>query len=442
MGREVHVVVLILLSIFEVWMCYQVLYRTVLDKKYLRTWQKVLIWMNILGVGILLGINRSVFFFSILMILFCSSINIMVVVQFSSIKWYLIAEIIGIYYLVVALLDFFFAFLGITFIEDLYQILYGYESLNGKWIIFILSRSVLLFSFLLYKNIYQNESSLKEAHRFLIISLISLLVIVNVYHYLICNMLHGLSDIKGWSAAVSLATVIVGGGFFMGLSWKNQELKKEKQILEIKEKLDIENLTDMSKMLERNRIQIHDIRHHLIVLKEYVSKKDYAAVENYLDELVEGYEENYEGVWTRVKNLDILLGEKKKTAEIEGIQFEIEADVLKGLPFKDIETSVLFGNLLDNAIEACEKVEKGKRKVLIEIHQKKSFLFITITNAICQMPKEKKGRLVSDKANQGAHGYGLKSVERIVKNYEGSFRYEITKEKFKVILCFSTEYKK
>lgn len=44
MERQIHVIVLILLSIFEVWMCYQVLYRTVLEKKYLRNWQKVLIW--------------------------------------------------------------------------------------------------------------------------------------------------------------------------------------------------------------------------------------------------------------------------------------------------------------------------------------------------------------------------------------------------------------
>ena len=48
MGRQIHGIVLILLSICEVWMCYQVLYRTVLEKEHLRKWQKVLIWGNIL----------------------------------------------------------------------------------------------------------------------------------------------------------------------------------------------------------------------------------------------------------------------------------------------------------------------------------------------------------------------------------------------------------
>lgn len=63
MGRQIHGIVLILLSICEVWMCYQVLYRTVLEKEHLRKWQKVLIWGNILGAGIILGINRKLLFF-------------------------------------------------------------------------------------------------------------------------------------------------------------------------------------------------------------------------------------------------------------------------------------------------------------------------------------------------------------------------------------------
>ena len=76
MGRQIHGIVLILLSICEVWMCYQVLYRTVLEKEHLRKWQKVLIWGNILGAGIILGINRKLLFFSITMFVFVISITL------------------------------------------------------------------------------------------------------------------------------------------------------------------------------------------------------------------------------------------------------------------------------------------------------------------------------------------------------------------------------
>ena len=77
MGRQIHGIVLILLSICEVWMCYQVLYRTVLEKEHLRKWQKVLIWGNILAAGTLLGINRKILFFSISMFVFVISITLL-----------------------------------------------------------------------------------------------------------------------------------------------------------------------------------------------------------------------------------------------------------------------------------------------------------------------------------------------------------------------------
>ena len=110
MERQIHVIVLILLSIFEVWMCYQVLYRTVLEKKYLRNWKKVLIWGNILGVGLLLGVNRSMFFFSSLMSASCLLITIVVVLAINGKPKWLVFEITAIYFLLVALSDFFFSF--------------------------------------------------------------------------------------------------------------------------------------------------------------------------------------------------------------------------------------------------------------------------------------------------------------------------------------------
>lgn len=437
MGREVHIAVLILLSIFEVWMCYQVLYRTVLDKKYLRTWQKVLIWVNILGVGILLGINRSMFFFSNIMLIFGGIITVAIVVIFDIHKWYLFIEIIGIYYLLVALLDFFFAFLGMAFIEEFYYVLYGYGNSFGKMVLFTVSRGVIFIILKLGLNAWKNEKVIKVIQKFLVSVLISLFFVVTIYQYLIYDILLGLSDIKGWSAAGSLVTVLVVVGFFIGMYWKNEELKRENQILELKEKLELKNMTDMARLLEQNRIQMHDIRHHMIILKEYVLKKDYEAVEEYLNELMVDYSEKYEKSWTRIRNLDILLNEKKKEAEMSGIKFDIKSDVLKGLPFKETETSVLFGNLLDNAIEACKKIEQGTREILIEIRQKKRFLFITITNTIAYWPKEKNGILISDKGNKEAHGYGLKSVDRIVRKYEGSFQYKIIEGQFKVDLYFS-----
>lgn len=439
MGREVHVVVLILLSIFEVWMCYQVLYRTVLDKKYLRTWQKVLIWVNILGVGTLMGINRNMFYFSHIMFWMQIIIVTLIVSVPYLYKWYIKLEIVVIYSSFIAILDFFFAFCGMIFLDHFWYSIYVYGNSPWKCFMFLLSRIVFFLILLFFGRIERREKILEGTQKFLIAVSCIFLILVKIYQSMIYKIMNGLSNIKGESAACSLVAIVTIFGFLIGLSWKYQELKKENQILAIREKLEVENLQDMRARLEDKRIQIHDMRHHIIVLKKYIAAKNYDSIEIYLNELLEGYLEIQEDKWTRIRNLDILLGEKKDEAEKVGINFQIKTDVLKKLPFSEPETSVLFGNLVDNSIEACKKIKNGSREISVEITQKKDFLFISIANTIGYLPKVKRGELISDKTDKESHGFGLKSVKRIVRKYHGTFEYEILERRIVIYMVFSNE---
>lgn len=93
MERATHIIILTLISCFEIWMCYQILYRTVLEKRYLQTWQKILIWGNILGMGIVLGVNRGIFFLSSAILWLCIFYTIVVAVILNVKRWHLIVEI-------------------------------------------------------------------------------------------------------------------------------------------------------------------------------------------------------------------------------------------------------------------------------------------------------------------------------------------------------------
>ena len=382
MERATHIIILTLISCFEIWMCYQILYRTVLEKRYLQTWQKILIWGNILGMGIVLGVNRGIFFLSSAILWLCIFYTIVVAVILNVKRWHLIVEIVGIYYLFVALLDLFFAFCGIAIGNDFYQVFSAYNYSGEKCILLIF-----------LKKERKGEIIVEKAQTFMLVTMGILVVIVTGYHFLIYDILNGLSDVSGWSAACSLLAIFVVVAFCLGISWKNQSLKQENQILEVREKLELDNMRDMMKALEQNRIQVHDI----------------------------------------------LLSEKKKEANLENIRFQIEAEVLQSLPFKETETSVLFGNLLDNAIEACKKMKTETRWIRVEIRQRKGFLFFTIANSIGKRPQEKDGEFVSDKEDKKVHGYGLKSIRRIVKKYDGSFQCDVVEEEVKISISFSNK---
>ena len=63
-------------------------------------------------------------------------------------------------------------------------------------------------------------------------------------------------------------------------------------------------------------------------------------------------------------------------------------------------------------------------------------LCIEMKNSIEEMPREKNGGLVSDKADRGLHGYGLKNVQRIVDRHEGTYSYQIKENCFITSIAF------
>lgn len=123
--------------------------------------------------------------------------------------------------------------------------------------------------------------------------------------------------------------------------------------------------------------------------------------------------------------LDMILNEKLKEAKDKKIDMQISTEVFTTLPFTDREIISLFGNLLDNAIEACEKINDKKRWIKIKIKKKNLLLYIEIANALEEMPKQIQKEFVSNKKDNGLHGYGMKNIQDIVKKYDGIFEYKV-----------------
>ena len=243
-----------------------------------------------------------------------------------------------------------------------------------------------------WNSLQRKEEFLEEAKKLLVMVAIVFLLLVRIYQYVIYNIMKNLSDIRAESAAGSIITVAIMAIFIVVVWWKYYDLRKVNHFLEMKEKLELNRLKEIDYILEQNRIQIHDMRHHLIDSERICSKKmEYSEIDNYLNQLLERSTEVQEKKWTQIHNLDIILCEKVKEAEKENIQFDVKADILTRLPFQEIETSALIGNLLDNAIEACRNKEKGEKKITIEIRQKKEFLFITVTNSMDAVRKRSMG---------------------------------------------------
>ena len=343
-------------------------------------------------------------------------------------------EIITLFYTILALLDFFCGFISMEMIGKQFWIeIYKFSQSMLQCVLFLIPRAGAILFLMKWK---EKSLILKENRKILALLCVVFLGILRIYTTTMINMVTSTRTAQGWSAAVSMVFVsaLTAGVFLFFHHF--QMLKAENKMLLELETLSENHIKDMELMMEKNRIQTHDMKHHLLILREYGQEKQWDSLMSYLNKLSDDILVQKKTVWTQAGILDTLLEQKKAKAEAKGIEVRIRAERIGKLPFSDLEICTLFSNLLDNAIEACEKIEDDRRWVAIQITRKSGMLYLTISNSIKERPSEQEGTLITNKQNHQLHGYGIKSVQRIVRKYEGDFSYQIRKSEFIVTITF------
>lgn len=118
--------------------------------------------------------------------------------------------------------------------------------------------------------------------------------------------------------------------------------------------------------------------------------------------------------------VDSVLRIKLGMAKAEGIKIETLVRIPKQMGLEQGDMGVLYGNLLDNAIEACQKVPEEDRFIKIENKYSAGNLLLVITNS---KENRKNEHLETTKKDTYGHGRGISSVRRVVEKYNGTVRF-------------------
>ena len=182
-------------------------------------------------------------------------------------------------------------------------------------------------------------------------------------------------------------------------------------------------------------IKYHDLKHVLLSLEARFPEAEIDS----LRELVESYDSTYH---TGLDALDIILNEKNSRCRSRNILLTCMGNGAE-LGFMDImDVYSLFGNILENAITAVEKIEvPGKRLISLIIEQKGSFVMIsaknysdteslTFTDGLPDTTKD---------VEPGYHGYGLKSIRLIAQKYHGDISVSAENGMFQVNIYMMSE---
>ncbi|MEZ3422210.1 MAG: GHKL domain-containing protein [Lachnospiraceae bacterium] len=160
----------------------------------------------------------------------------------------------------------------------------------------------------------------------------------------------------------------------------------------------------------------HDYKNHMHVLKIYVENRQWEECISYISQINENLDSVDHMVKTGNVMADAIINSKISLAKSKNIKLDVTAKVPEELPISDVEFCIIFGNLMDNAIEACEKIfSEEKRFIRIYIGIFKKQFYISVTNATNQ--KKRLGSYYSLKGE--GHGFGLYHIDRIIKERNG-----------------------
>ncbi len=188
------------------------------------------------------------------------------------------------------------------------------------------------------------------------------------------------------------------------------------KILELQAELTEQHLNEVRSIYKEMRGYKHDFHNHLQTLRGQVEAGEYSRALAYIDEL----DAKLEGIDTMLKtgnvSVDAILSGKLSKAKQAGIAVTAKANIPDTLTLTDVEISIVLGNLLDNAIEACEAAA-GEKFIRLFLVQKGSMLYFSMLNSAAKKQK-KYGTLFLSK-KEGLHGFGLIRAESIIAKHGG-----------------------
>lgn len=201
---------------------------------------------------------------------------------------------------------------------------------------------------------------------------------------------------------------------------KNIRLSEKNHRLAM-QNLQYENLQD--KIADARRAK-HDVRHHISLMQEYVRNREYDELEKYLNSYQQSLPDDTLINFCENKAVNAVMLYFAQMAKNEDIDYDVKAVIPEKIAVDETDLSVLFGNLIENAVDAVGKEKSDDRKIVIRAVTDEYTLCLGIDNTFTgNVKKDVNGVLFSSK--HIGFGIGVESVKSIAEKYGGTYRSEI-----------------
>lgn len=344
--------------------------------------------------------------YSLVYILIECSIYWLLFMTFSYIGNYIYALNLGINFLIV--------FTGIYFLDKI-QKLYNYN----KYLLYIsLTITVNIFILVLLNVLISASNDLYR------------IVINNNIEY---NNILYMSKISSFIEYVFPYILGITNIILIFIVANSIKSEKEKVKLElVNEKLDMQYkyYLMVKESQEKMKQVYHDMNNHMENIRSLKNSSE--DVNEYIDNIEDEVKNNKNIYNTGNALLDIILYEKSKDCIKNNIYFNVGIDFSKCEFIDMIDISSIFSNLIDNAIEACNKIDDNNIEKYITIKGTfiKSYYVVRCENSKTNKVIIKNNKILTSKKDKFLHGIGLDSIKSSIKKYNGELKIKNSEFKF------------
>lgn len=179
------------------------------------------------------------------------------------------------------------------------------------------------------------------------------------------------------------------------------------------------HIEEVNEMYRQVRGWRHDYRNHIGVMKAHLDAGRYDDVDTYLHQLNEDLSTVDTVLKTGNVMVDAILNSKLNLIASHGISVNAKATVPENLSASPLDLCVIIGNLMDNALEACLRMEDTeKRFIRLYMGTHKGQFYISVTNSAATL--RRKGRSYLSTKQGQEHGFGIMRIDRITARCGGS----------------------
>jgi two-component system sensor histidine kinase AgrC len=277
-----------------------------------------------------------------------------------------------------------------------------------KVLLFYISRIILRYK---YKNKIDNQT-------WFLLILIPITSIISLSALMLAAMNH--DEITGYilcgMSGILIANIITY--YFFSVLNRDYENRLKIELLEQNNANSKKALEDADAFVRQMKEAKHDMKNQLVIIANYLDNGQIALAREHIEKLsgsVLPYIQDF--INTDNDAFDAIVNAKIAVCNHKKIHIDIREmpNILACLDGTDI--GILFGNLLDNAIEAADKTKE--RRITVDIRRNGAYMSIQTRNSIADSVLKGNGELETTKKDKSSHGIGVKSIKRVVKKYNG-----------------------